>query len=316
MLNGLRFASLYCGAGGLDLGFVAAGFQCIAAFDADAMAVATYNRNLGLHATTVDLGRPDRRVYAALKSVEVVLAGPPCQGFSTAGRNDPSDERNMHLQRVAQLVSRSEAKVIVIENVKGLLGAKYSTQLKRCISTLRKSGFTVTYRLFDLSDYGVAQTRRRVIILGTRGMQPVSLDDIPKRNTRTLKDVIGNLPRSKEGRGLRRLTVRDRLIASHIAPGQRLTNVRLGPRSVPTWSIPEVFGHVNEQERFVLAAMSRLRRRGRQRKIGDADPIRAEQITDYLRMDSCGTLSTLADRGFVRRIEDRFDLTQTFRVLR
>ena len=119
--------------------------------------------------------------------MEIVLAGPPCQGFSTAGRNDPGDERNVHVQRVAQLASRSGAKIIVIENVKGLLGAKYSTQLNQCIGTLRASGFTVTYRLFDLADYGVAQTRRRVIILGTRGIAPISFDAIPKGNTRTLK---------------------------------------------------------------------------------------------------------------------------------
>ena len=312
MLTGATFASLYCGAGGLDLGFMAAGFQCIAAFDADAMAVATYNRNLGPHAKTVDLRGPDPEVVDALNSVDVVLAGPPCQGFSTAGRNDPSDERNVHIQRVAQLVSGSGAKVVVIENVKGLLGAKYSTQLNQCIGTLRESGFTVTYRLFDLSDYGVAQTRRRVIILGTRGIAPIGFDGIPKGNTRTLKDAIGDLPPCRNGRGLRRLTARDRRIAFHIAPGQRLTNVRLGPRSVHTWSIPEVFGQVTEHERLVLTAISRLRRRRRRREIGDADPIRAEQVTEHLRMDSYPTLSALADSGLVRRIEDRFDLTHTF----
>ena len=312
MLTGATFASLYCGAGGLDLGFMAAGFQCIAAFDADAVAVATYNRNLGPHAKTVDLRGPDPEVVDALNSVDVVLAGPPCQGFSTAGRNDPSDERNVHIQRVGQLVSGSGAKVVVIENVKGLLGAKYSTQLNQCIGTLRESGFTVTYRLFDLSDYGVAQTRQRVIILGTRGIEPISFDGIPKGNTRTLKDAIGDLPRCRNGRGLRRLTARDRQIAFHIASGQRLTNVRLGPRSVHTWSIPEVFGQVTEHERLVLAAISRLRRRRRRRETGDADPIRAEQVTEYLRMDSYSMLSALADRGFVRRIEDRFDLTHTF----
>ena len=312
MLTGMRFASLYCGAGGLDLGFIAAGFHCIAAFDVDAMAVATYNRNLGPHAMTVDLRCPDPLVVDALKSVDIVLAGPPCQGFSTAGRNDPNDERNVHIQRVAQLVSRSGAKVIVIENVKGLLGTKYSTQLHQLLGTLRESGFTVTCRLFDLSDYGVAQTRRRVIILGTRGIEPISFDRIPKVNTRTLKDAIGDLPRCRNGSGLRRLTDRDRQIAFHIGPGQRLTNVRQGPRSVHTWGIPEVFGKINEHERRVLVAICRIRRRRRRREIGDADPIRAEQIAEYLRMDSYPTLSALADRGFVRRVEDCFDLTHTF----
>ena len=312
MQIGAKFASLYCGLGGLDLGFMAAGFQCIAAFDADPKAVDTYNRNLGPHATIVDLSEPDAQVVNALKFADIVLAGPPCQGFSTVGRNDPGDDRNLHLQHVAELVSESSANIIIIENVKGLLGAKYSRHLNRCIGILRQSGFSVYYRLLDLSDYGVAQTRRRVIILGTRGIESISLDSIPKRDTRTLKDAIGHLPRCGNGSGLRRLTVRDKAIASQIGPGQRLTNVRLGSRSVHTWNIPEVFGSTSEHEQLILGAISRLRRRCRKREVGDADPIQAEQITEYLRIDSCGALSALTDRGFVRRIEGQFDLTHTF----
>lgn len=312
MPTGTRFTSLYCGAGGLDLGFLAAGFQCIAAFDADAMAVATYNRNLGRHAATVDLRSRDPDVLDALKRADLVLAGPPCQGFSTAGRNDPGDERNLHLQRVAQLAAGSAAKVVVIENVKGLLGAKYRAQLESCLGTLRESGFDVSYRLFDLSEYGVAQTRRRVIILGTRGIAPLSLDGIPKRTKRTLRDALWNRTHATSGQGVKRLTARDIKIASRIAPGQRLTNVRSGPRSVHTWNIPEVFGDVAEHEVPVLEAISRLRRRQRRREVGDADPVRADQVTHYLAKDSDATLCSLVDRGYVRRIDDQVDLTHTF----
>ena len=309
---GTRFASLYCGAGGLDLGFMAAGYQCVAAFDVDAAAVATYNHNLGRHATTVDLRSDGANVATALACADVVLAGPPCQGFSTAGRNDPDDERNLHLQRVAQLVAGSAAKVVVIENVKGLLGAKYRTLLDSCIGTLRESGFEVSCRLFNLSEYGVAQTRRRVIILGTRYIEPVSLEGTRKREKRTLRDAIGHIGDETDGEGGVRLTARDMKIAAHIAPGQRLTNVRSGPRSVHTWSIPEVFGDVSEEEKSVLAAISRLRRRQRMRDVGDADPIRVEQVTRYLGEESECILRALVDRGYVRRIEDRFDLTHTF----
>ena len=309
---GAKFASLYCGAGGLDLGFMAAGYQCVAAFDADAVAVATYNRNLGRHGEIVDLRSRNPDVANALKCVDVVLAGPPCQGFSTAGRNDPDDERNLHLQRVAQLAAESAARVVVIENVKGLLGAKYRTQLQRCMCTLRDSGFEVSCRLFDLSEYGVAQTRRRVIILGTRGCQPVNLAGIRKGTKRTLRDAIGDVREQRNGQGGVHPTARDMKIASHIAPGQRLTNVRLGPRCVHTWSIPEVFGEVSDRELSVLVAISRLRRRQRMREVGDADPIRAEQVTRFLGKKSESILRGLVDRGYVRCIEDRFDLTHTF----
>ena len=310
--NGTKFASLYCGAGGLDLGFIAAGYQCVAAFDVDAAAIAAYNRNLGRHGAVADLCSTNPNVASALKCVDVVLAGPPCQGFSTAGRNDPHDERNLHLQRTAQLAAASAAKVVVIENVKGLLGARYRAQLDSCMATLKNSGFEVSYRLFDLSEYGVAQIRQRVIILGTRGMAPISLDDIGKATKRTLRDAISNLSGQRTGQGRRRLTARDQRIASYISPGQRLTNVRSGPRSVHTWSIPEVFGDVSEQEKSVLEAISRLRRRCRRREVGDADPILASQVTRYLRKESESILSMLEARGYVRRIDDRFDLTHTF----
>lgn len=308
----MRFTSLYCGAGGLDLGFIAAGYECVAAFDADALAVATYNRNLGRHASTVDLRTDDANVVKALACTDVVLAGPPCQGFSTAGRNDPDDERNLHLQRVAQLAAGSAAKVVVIENVKGLLGARYRKHLDSCLETLRESGFEVSCRLFDLSEYGVAQTRRRVIILGTRGVEPLSLEKTRKCEIRTLRDAIGHIGGQTNGEGRVRLTTRDMKIASRIAPGQRLTNVRSGPRSVHTWTIPEVFGEVSEEDESVLAAISRLRRRQRIREVGDADPIRAEQVSQFLGEESEFTLQSLVDRGYVRRIAGRFDLKHTF----
>ena len=309
---GTRFTSLYCGAGGLDLGFMAAGYECVAAFDADTVAVATYNRNLGHHATTVDLRTDGANVAKALACADVLLAGPPCQGFSTAGRNDPDDERNLHLQRVAQLAAGSAAKVVVIENVKGLLGARYRTQLECCLETLRDSGFEVTCKLFDLSEYGVAQTRRRVIILGTRGIEPVNLEGTRKCGKRTLRDTIGHIGEQANGEGGVRLTARDLKIASHIAPGQRLTNVRSGLRSVHTWTIPEVFGEVSEEDESVLAAISRLRRRQRVREVGDADPVRAEQVNQYLGKESECVLRSLVDRGYLRRIAGRFDLRHTF----
>ena len=79
-----------------------------------------------------------------------------------------------------------------------------------------------------------------------------------------------------------------------------------------TWSIPEVFGAVSERETSVLETIRQLRRRQRRRDVGDADPIRAEQVTRYLGSESCSTLRALEERGYVRRIEDRIDLTHTF----
>ena len=312
MQIGPKFASLYCGTGGLDLGFISAGFRCIAAFDADPTAVDTYNRNLSSHATTVDLRSPHAQVINALKTADIILAGPPCQGFSTAGRNDPGDTRNLHLQRLAELISESRANIVLIENVKGLLAPKNSEHLTRCIAILQHSGFSVHYKLFDLSDYGVPQSRERVIIIGSRRVGPITLESMPKRRKRNLRDAIGHLLPPPTLTGLREPSERDKRIASRIGPGQRLTNVRLGPRSVHTWDIPEVFGHTSDFEKLILKTIAKLRRRNRRRDVGDADPVEAELIGEYLQANLSDTLAELTKRGFLRQLHSEFDLTHTF----
>ena len=313
MKLGKKFVSLYCGAGGLDLGFISAGFNCIAAFDMDRSAVDVHNLNLGGHASVANLSIPANKVIGALKCADVIVAGPPCQGFSTAGRNNPEDERNWHLSRVAELASESKADVVVIENVKGLLAKKNIQHLARCISILKQSGFAVGYKLFHLSDYGVPQARQRVIVLGSRGEKPISLDALPKRATKTLNDVIGNTSCvGSQERHIRATTERDARIASHIEPGQRLTNVRLGARSVHTWDIPEVFGKTSSQEKSLLIAVSKARRQIRVRDYGDADPVKEVDLARILRANVHHLLTRLTKRGFLRQIGNRYDLTHTF----
>lgn len=308
-----KFVSLYCGAGGLDLGFISAGFQCVGAFDTDKVAVDVHNRNLGGHAAVANLSESTDQVMTSLTRANIIIAGPPCQGFSTAGRNNPEDERNLHLSRVAELASKSSADVVVIENVRGLLAKKNVQHLHNCISMLEDAGFVVDHKLFDLSEYGVPQARKRVIIFGSRNRSPIELDSIPKKPKKSLKDAIG---KSSHGgmdvTGYRTLTTRDLIVASHIAPGQRLTNVRRGARSIHTWDIPEVFGDTSEEERLVLETISRARRQIRVRDYGDADPVRFADLVRILGNDVFEMLTVLERKGFLRKIGECYDLTHTF----
>ena len=102
------------------------------------------------------------------------------------------------------------------------------------------------------------------------------------------------------------------LIAKHIRQGQKLSNVRGGPRAVHTWHIPEVFGKTSAEERRVLEALVKLRRQCRTRSFGDADPVTATIISRYVGHPVSDTLASLVCRGFVRKIDGSFDLTRTF----
>src|SRR5438552_948369 len=117
---------LFCGAGGMTLGFEQAGFDVLAAFDLEEINVATHQTNFpGTAAFPVDLSQKtgdSLRQLAKLNGTEidVVFGGPPCQGFSFGGRQDMEDERNLLVYDFARLVRQLRPKYFVMENVKGL----------------------------------------------------------------------------------------------------------------------------------------------------------------------------------------------------
>src|SRR2546422_702518 len=94
---GFKVADLFCGAGGLSLGFKAAGFELVRAFEWDNAAIETYKTNLGEHVVKKDLSQP-----VLLPAVAVVIGGPPCQGFSSAGMRKPGDARNSLVSHFAE----------------------------------------------------------------------------------------------------------------------------------------------------------------------------------------------------------------------
>lgn len=306
------FVSLYSGCGGIDLGFERAGFACGAAFDNNLDAVNTHNMNFAKKAFIADLNIDNESVKQAIGRAEILVAGPPCQGFSTAGYHNPDDQRNIHLLNTATLAAQCLPKFVIIENVRGLLAKKYSEHLQRTLNILSSAGYSVSYNLYDLSDYGVAQSRKRVIIFGRRDGNTGVLDPV-KTKAVTLGDILcsGPLQNSKP-LASRSLTDRDQEIARNIRPGQKLSNVRQGPNSVHTWDIPSVFGKTDETERQILNAIVLMRRRNRAREFGDADPVSSDEIVETFGLGSQDKINSLETRGFIRRIGTKIDLRNTF----
>lgn len=163
--------SLFSGCGGLDLGFEQAGFNRVWANDFDVDAQAIHRLNLGF----ID-GRDILSVGAdEIPDCDILTAGFPCQPFSNAGkRKGVHDSRGMLYKECLRIIGAKMPKVIVFENVKGLLSTKYidgrdlADVIKEDLSTMNRIGYNVVYGLVNASDYGVPQNRQRVLFVGIR----------------------------------------------------------------------------------------------------------------------------------------------------
>lgn len=166
-----KLVSLFSGCGGLDLGFEKAGFSRAWANDFDADAQAIYALNLGEidKRNILDISEDE------IPDGDILAAGFPCQPFSNAGnRKGVHDSRGMLYKECLRIIKRKMPKVIVFENVKGLLSTKYidgrnlADVIIEDLSTMNDVGYNVVRQLVNASDYGVPQNRQRVIFVGVR----------------------------------------------------------------------------------------------------------------------------------------------------
>lgn len=169
MSTGKEFTviDLFCGAGGLSLGLARAGFRPILAFDLSQSALQTYIHNLGSHAIQIDLSTSVNLPQAA-----VIVGGPPCQGFSSAGLRQRNDQRNNLVQSFAETVAAQRPLAFVFENVEGFLTAEGGDRVMDLLAPLVEAGYRIHLRKINAANYGVPQHRKRVIAIGGLGWHP------------------------------------------------------------------------------------------------------------------------------------------------
>jgi DNA (cytosine-5)-methyltransferase 1 len=189
-----RFVSLYSGCGGLDAGFVRAGFEPVWANDIDPVAVETYNAMFDGHrAYPGDIRDQD---VPGRGSAELVVGGPPCQGFSVAGKMDPNDPRSRHVWDFLSVVERIEPEAFVMENVKALAANRRWAPL---LSDLRAKaeqelGYRTELLVLDSSHFGVPQKRERMFLVGTRSGSSVAPDPVTASSPPTVRSALDGLP--------------------------------------------------------------------------------------------------------------------------
>ena len=162
----MKVVSLFSGAGGLDLGFVQAGHQIIWANDIYEDAVNTYRKNLGNHIVCKDISKIDAN---DIPDCDIVIGGFPCQGFSVANtKRHIGDERNELYKQLIRIITAKKPKFFLAENVKGLTNLAKGAVFKMILNDFSEMGYNVSYKILNAADYGVPQTRLRVIIVGVR----------------------------------------------------------------------------------------------------------------------------------------------------
>lgn len=162
----MKIISLFSGAGGLDLGLIQAGNIVIWANDIDKDAVATYRENIGDHIICDDIKNID---ITTLPDADVVVGGFPCQGFSQANRlRTLEDDRNQLYRFFYNTIKVKQPKFFIAENVKGILSLGKGEAIKQIVADFEAAGYIASVNLVNMANYGVPQTRQRVLIIGQR----------------------------------------------------------------------------------------------------------------------------------------------------
>lgn len=195
----LNVLDLFCGCGGLSKGFSLAGFNIIGGVDFNKDAIATFNYNFkqakGVCCNITDLKvKQIEKYFGNIKKIDVIIGGPPCQGFSSANRNKLEDDpRNKLFFEFVKFVDIIKPKAVVIENVRGIVNQNNGYAKDKIYEIFGKRGYNVTHKILDASDYGVPQKRLRNFFVITKNKK-FDFSNIRKINKKvTVKDALCDL---------------------------------------------------------------------------------------------------------------------------
>lgn len=190
--------SLFSGAGGLDLGFEAQGFEHLGCVEIDEHCVNTLKKN-----------RPEWNIFhgdiakhsSHFRDIDVLTGGPPCQGFSLGGNRDPHDPRNSLFLEMVRIARETNPRVVVVENVLNLRtmtapwsGKNFAEEISHQFEEL---GYKVLFDIFQVCYFGVPQTRRRFIFIAIRGDAPPNYQlPLPDINPTTIRTSLFDIGQS------------------------------------------------------------------------------------------------------------------------
>ena len=268
--NKFRVISLFSGAGGMDLGFINAGFEIVWANDFFKEAVESYKKNVDNRIVFGDITKIDSSQMP--DDIDLVIGGFPCQGFSVANtKRSMKDARNFLYKEMLRVIKDKQPKFFVAENVKGILSMKKGKVIEMIKNDFKNLGYKVDARLLNAAEYGIPQARERVVIIGNR----IGVDNPYPKATHW---VDSKKYESKEG-------LKDPVTVEQTIGF--LSNVRLSDKPIILENGTIIYNHMastNVYDKFW----------GRKYKVDQA------KICDYLRMwrDKAGYTTKKVDEHF------------------
>ncbi|MFH1333192.1 MAG: DNA cytosine methyltransferase [archaeon] len=183
---------LFCGCGGFSLGFLNAGYKIILGVDNDEYSLKTYSENFpNSTALNMDLSAIDTKKIKEISNgkIDVIIGGPPCQGFSLTGTRNFSDPRNKLYISFYEIVRELKPKAVIIENVPGIANLYKGAVAKDIFRKLENLGYKVSSKIFNSAEFGVPQIRKRKVIVGL--LSDLGDFKFPKLKITDAKDYVG-----------------------------------------------------------------------------------------------------------------------------
>lgn len=199
----LKFIDLFSGCGGFSCGLEMSGHRCILGVDHDKNALKTFVIN---HPQANVINGPIEKITKEVlieklngQRIDLVVGGPPCQGFSTVGRGKVQDSRNSLFLHFVKIVSWTKPDIIILENVTGLLAKKNHQTLTRIFKSFEKLGYVLTAKILRSEEYGVPTSRRRTFIVGSLKNNPELYYPTPLVERNTVRSAWDKWLKAKNG---------------------------------------------------------------------------------------------------------------------
>ena len=199
MKNKPTVIDLFCGCGGLSYGFIEAGYNVLLGIDHWKDAIVTFENThknaKGIVADLFDETPVNISKKTGITSIDVIIGGPPCQGFSIAGKRIIDDERNQLYKSFVSFVEHYQPKVFLMENVPNIVSIGQGAVKNSIIEDFERLDYTVVYKVLLASEYGIPQNRRRAFFIGTKNDKKFIFPEPTIENPVNAEDAISDLPK-------------------------------------------------------------------------------------------------------------------------